>query len=345
FSDFPEALPRGPRSTCYSPSVSHPDALIGQGQIEHYMVAARYYMRKGLARSTIKVYDFAWRTFALFCLSVSMPVQPVAMKTVCAFICNCTDVRHFKPPYIRSLLAGIQFHIRCSDPEFPSLFSHISVKLLLKGITQELPQIPNSRRPITLPILQQMVDTLRGGVFSPYSDTLLEAVFLLAFYAFLRCGEFTTSTNSFSPDTDLTAGDLTFYPTHYQLRLRHSKRGGACSVIVARTESDLCPFRAMLGYLRVKPTAGPTTPLFLTPGNAPLSRTWFRHHLNIVLTRSHLSPHHYSGHSFRIGAATSASNQGIPGTTLQQMGRWSSSAVTSYIRPDLTMILAKQRAL
>ena len=302
-------------------------------------------MRKGLAASTIKCYDFAWNIFSMFCLSVSVPLKPVSINTVCAFICYCMDVRHFKPQYIRGLIAGIQFNVRCFDPSFPSLFGNPAIKILLKGISKSAPLAPDSRQPITLSILHKMLSVIRNGVFSPYVDALLESVFLLAFYACLRSGEFTTASQAFDPDRDVSYSDLVFHPHYYSLRLRHSKRGGPCSVIVARIDSSFCPFRAMVKYIRIRPITAPLSPLFITSGNLPLTKNWFCSHLRQVLIKSNLSPQNYSGHSFRIGSATSAANQGFSPASLQQLGRWSSSAYSSYIRLDVDSVLANQRSL
>lgn len=307
--------------------------------------SASQYMRLGLAPATLKTYDFAWKSYASFCSSVCAPPLPVLIINVCAFICFCKDIKVLKPPYIRSLLAGIQFRARCVNPGFPSLFSNPSIKLLLKGIAKASPLSPDARSPITLLILHNLLAALRAGLFSPYSDALLDSVFLLAFYGFLRCGEFTTPSLKFVPGLHITSTDLLFHPDFYSLSLKQSKSKGPCTIVIARIGSPFCPFRSMLNYLNLRGKQLPSAPLFITPEGHPMSRRWFIRNLNVAIQHIGLNPKQFSGHSFRIGAATVAAAQGVPPSSLQQLGRWSSSAFTAYIRPDADAVLNAQRSL
>lgn len=307
--------------------------------------AARY-MCQGLSKSTLNSYKFSWSVYSKFCAATNISLFPVSCNSVCAFIVHCFDVLHFKPSYIRSLLAGVQFHLRCLDPSLLSVFSLSPVKLLLKGIFNSSPQLKDKRRPITLELLHRMLSFLSTNYFSPYVSHLLSSVFLLAFYGLLRISEFTSSSLAFDPSKHVAFSDLTFYPEYFNLHLKHSKGKGACNIIIARLSTPFCPFKAMSVYVkqRIK-RASPHLPLFLTPEGTPMTSSWFLSHFHTVLQQCNLSPSHYSGHSFRIGGATAAASRGLSSASLQQLGRWSSSAFSAYIRPDSTSILSAQRSI
>ncbi|CAB1433107.1 unnamed protein product [Pleuronectes platessa] len=57
-----------------------------------------------------------------------------------------------------------------------------------------------------------------------------------------------------------------------------------------------------------------------------------------------LPPEHYSPHSLRIGAATTAALH-LPAATLKSLGRWSSSAYQRYVRFHKEDILQAQKIM
>ena len=75
-------------------------------------------------------------------------------------------------------------------------------------------------------------------------------------------------------------------------------------------------------------------PLFCWKNKIPLSKSNFVSHVRLGLLRANLPADKYAGHSFRIGAATTAASAGIEDSTIQTLGRWQSSSYLLYIRLD-----------
>ncbi len=63
-----------------------------------------------------------------------------------------------------------------------------------------------------------------------------------------------------------------------------------------------------------------------------LTREQFVSAVKAALTEADVDSSRYTGHSFRIGAATTAALRGLPDSLIKTLGRWESSAYTVYIR-------------
>ncbi|KAG1955732.1 putative nuclease HARBI1 [Pimephales promelas] len=75
-------------------------------------------------------------------------------------------------------------------------------------------------------------------------------------------------------------------------------------------------------------------PLFIDDDNLPASRHWFQRNLKSTLNSSGIPTEQFSSHSFRIGAATTAAQRGLPDHQIKMLGRWSSQAFETYITLD-----------
>ena len=66
--------------------------------------------------------------------------------------------------------------------------------------------------------------------------------------------------------------------------------------------------------------------------------------LRSALPRAGIDEKLYSGHSFRIGAATTAARGGIQDSLIKVLGRWQSAAYQIYIRtpPEVLRGVARQ---
>ncbi len=71
-------------------------------------------------------------------------------------------------------------------------------------------------------------------------------------------------------------------------------------------------------------------PLFNFHDGKFLTRDNFVKAVRAALPAAGVDAAHYSGHSFQIGAATTAFSQGVPDVLIKTMGRWESSAYTLY---------------
>jgi integrase len=112
---------------------------------------------------------------------------------------------------------------------------------------------------------------------------------------------------------------------------------------VGRTGTVLGPVSALLAYLAKRlPSLGP---LFVFQDGTPLSRERLVAHLRKALAEIGLDTANYSGHSFRIGAASTAARTGFNDSFIQTLGRWKSLAFTTYIRTLVEDLVAASAIL
>ena len=78
------------------------------------------------------------------------------------------------------------------------------------------------------------------------------------------------------------------------------------------------PRGSFAGYLAIRPTK--PGPLFIFQDGTPLSRPLLVTHLQEALTRAGVDTASYSGHSFRIGAASAAAAAGLSDSLIQTLG-------------------------
>ena len=159
-----------------------------------------------------------------------------------------------------------------------------------------------------------MCGILKAAYISEYTDCLLQVVCATAFFRFLRCGEFTTEQQNFDPHSNLCLSDLTFSDGHVDLFLKSSKtdpfRQGIIIPLFKLETFGFMSLHFAKKYLAQRTNRFvlrnlPSEPLFLTEFGDPL-RTYFITHVKELLKRTGLDIAHYSGHSYRIGAASSA---------------------------------------
>ena len=164
---------------------------------------------------------------------------------------------------------------------------------------------------------------------------MMWAASCLAFFGFLRSGEFTLQTAAAAPAIRASdaAVDSHTAPSVVCIHLRKAKTdpfGRGISLYLGRTGTDICPVAALLNYLSIRPRGD--GPIFVHQDGSPLLKHQFITEVRQALGAAGLNPSQYSGHSFRIGAATTAAAAGIPDHLIKTLGRWESSAYMLYVR-------------
>ena len=163
----------------------------------------------------------------------------------------------------------------------------------------------------------------------------------MPFFLSLRCGEFTIENGQeFHPSFNLYVCDMTILADCLHLRLKVSKTDPFRQGVIIKlfpTNNIICPFKVCTMYMRHRMQSN-TGPLFIDVNNVALSRINCLNMLKHALTWVGYDFSLYSGHSFQIGAATTAGSAHVEDYLIKILGRWSSDAYCRYIRtPDLVI--------
>ena len=112
---------------------------------------------------------------------------------------------------------------------------------------------------------------------------------------------------------------------------------------LGKTGNELCPVIAVAAYLAVRDRQ--PGPFFHFASGSPLSRELFVKHIREALRPHNLEVSSYSGHSFRTGAATAASEAGVEDSMIKTLGRWQSSAYQTHVRIPQESLAAVSKKL
>ena len=288
-----------------------------------------------------KTYSSGWNAFCEFLVEsfgvCTIPASALHIRQFVAWL----SLRGLSPNSIATYVAGVGYHHKLMGYLDPT--KDFVVSKLLTGCRRDR-HAPDSRQPITVPVLRLILQAVPRVCSSQYEAVLFRSVFLCAFFGFMRVGEFTVTSKDTVQDSTLKISDVQFcrpgvdsLSEHVLISFRVSKtnQAGPPQVIrlVPSLEEFMCPVQGLREFLRVRPTG--LGPLFCHFDSLPLTRFQFRAVLQRALTFSNLQHGHFTAHSFRIGAATVAHSLGVSQTDIRLMGRWRSDAVLSYIRPDV----------
>lgn len=280
------------------------------------------------------------RRFYGFCdqFNVTSPF-PVTETLLCSFAAFLAD-QGLAPQTGKGYLAAVrsmQISLGLPDPRDQSSMPRL--KRVQAGIQRirAVSGAPSHRRlPITAAVLERIRVQLVASSH-PHRE-LLWAISCTAFFGFFRLGELLPASTKDMLDVAVVrwgdvAVDKRDNPSMVRIHLHRSKCdqfGVGADIVLGRTGRPLCPVTAVLQYLAVR-GSGPGV-FFRRPDARVATKAWFTEQLREVLAALGLPQHLYAGHSFRIGAATTAAMLGVEDATIQTLGRWQSAAYLQYVR-------------
>lgn len=295
----------------------------------------------------------AYVKFLLLCNIVShvfLPSIPTSQDLLMYFAAFCFDRLKLSYSTIKLYICGVRFHCIKYGMFFPNCTDMPRLLAVLNGIKRCNLKPNNPRLPVTFDILQKICKLLRSNPpFHNFENILLQAVCTIAFFGFLRCGEFTVTRN-FDPNFNLCMADLQVQEGVALLHLKVSKTDPFRQGITIKlfgNNSGTCPVHSSTKYLKLRNLSNPapSDPLFVNKDGRPLTRTTFISMFRETLKQIGIDPSPYNGHSFRIGAATSAANANIEDHLIKVLGRWSSDSYCRYIRTSTQTLKGAQTAL
>ena len=225
------------------------------------------------------------------------------------------------------------------------------LELALRGARKEQSGIPKSTRlPITPAILAKMHQVWNQEP-GKWDHIMLWAACCVGFFGFVRSGELTApECGEFDPGQHLSYEDIAVDsrsdPRVVSIRIKQSKtdpfRQGV-TIFLGRTDAVLCLVAALMSYLALRGPGG--GPLFRFQGGVPLTRPRLVAAVRKALAAAGFAPKDFAGHSFRIGAATTAAACGVPVDIIKTLGRWKSEAYQLYVRLPKDQLAAISKTL
>ena len=206
-----------------------------------------------------------------------------------------------------------------------------------KAIRRQAPLNPHLKTIIDI----EMLSHIALQCDRMYMGTIFKAVFLTAFFSFLRISNLVPhSISTFDHMRQLARGDVIFAPPGAHLIVKWSKTlqfrdKVKVLKIPSLGSSRLYPVAALKAMLKL--CQGEKLPLFQIKcfGNwVPLTDTRLRKFLSKVIKNLGWQNKNITFHSFQHSGATLAFNSNIPMQHIQSHGTWTSEAVWSYITQD-----------
>ena len=248
------------------------------------------------------MYRRAWGLYTQFFLTfgVANIRLPLSVSNISLFIAYLYH-HDYSASTATSYASAVGYIHRLANVLDPS--EQFFILEMVKGYGKTVTRL-DMRLPVTLPILRQFLQVPPSICTSQYVCCLFKAMCTVAFFAFLRIGEMTTSSGS-SESLELhhlerltnSSGDVVSIKIKFA-NFKHSYNLYPVPIVLTR-RPKVCPVQSLLDYLALRGAADGA--LFQSLEGSPISRSFVTELLSLTVRSCGLDPTKYKGHSFRIG--------------------------------------------
>ena len=150
----------------------------------------KHLLQNYIATSTASTYERALVVFksflVLYSFSTHLPTTPIVLALYVTYLYT----QKYSHRTILTHLAATSYMHRCHQMAEPN--KNFLVQRALLGIKRCVP-VQDCRFPISLPLLYRLHESVNHLIYRPYARAMFQAMYMLAFYAFLKVSEFTLS--------------------------------------------------------------------------------------------------------------------------------------------------------
>ena len=235
---------------------------------------------------------------------------------------------------IQGILCGISYIHQLYEQ--PNPVHAFMIRKLIFGIKRSQPQESSPWKPISYPLLCDLIQAMQG-IMSEYDLAMYSAAFATAYFGCMRVGEVAVSTeiahvaviNHLALEWDANdQPSCRLYMPSFK-----SSNGRKVTLRLRRHPGPACPVLWLSRFLLQRGTTG--IHLFRHQSGSPLTAKQVNETLSMLLQRLGHNASNYGAHSFRIGRCTDLVAMGYTDAQVRAYGRWASDAFRLYVRPDV----------
>ncbi len=290
-------------------------------------------IRKGKAfrPGTVKNHLTMMKKYVTFCISHKVKYIKPTPQTICAYT-EYLATQFSSHKSVNNYLSAIKL-LHSYVGQKATAMDSFDVVLMNRAVRLTMRQIPFSRPPITVEMLQEMCYICeRYGK----AGTVIKLALQLGFFGFLRGSNLCPPTmKAFDPTRHLRRKDVRVTHKGLVISLKWSKTlqtaGQPLHIPVphvADTSIDAVhTFKSMKEQIKAPPDA----PLFTLPEGKQLTLPQLRKVFKALLRRTGNNAKTFSLHSLRRGGATTSFEYGAKELDIKRQGSWASTCYTSYI--------------